>query len=128
MKIVASQTNLLSAFPMNALVDYDHRCGESDWQMTRGQRLSGLVVQFPGTRAVLSSDRLFQSPAHPLLATLNRYVFLWIDWSQVISTRSNQSVVVELFDNVRGPSTDSRYGEDRSEQIHVDPQRVIRRS
>jgi hypothetical protein len=41
------------------------------------------------------------------LAFLHCHIFLWIDGANVIRARADQPVIVELFDNVRGPSADS---------------------
>ena len=40
-------------------------------------------------------------------AFLHRYIFLWVDRANVIGARADQPVIVELFDDVRGPATDS---------------------
>src|SRR6266576_7225877 len=53
-------------------------------------------------------------------AFLYCHVFLWVNRTDVIGARTDQPVIVELFDDVRGPSANSRDCEDGGEQVHVD--------
>src|SRR5208283_3024616 len=59
------------------------------------------------------------------LAVLQRDVFLWVDRAHVISAWANQAVVVELFDDMRGPAANPRDREDGCEQIHIDTKGVV---
>ena len=63
-----------------------------------------------------------------LWAAVDRNVMLWIWRSDVIGTRADEAVVVELLDHVGGPSADAGHGKNRGEEVDVDPQRVIRGS
>src|SRR5450759_3341497 len=63
--------------------------------------------------------------APPASAFLHRHIFLWVDRADVIGARANQPVIVELFDDVRGPAADPRDREDGREQVHIDAERVV---
>src|ERR1700675_2286251 len=45
--------------------------------------------------------------------------------SDVVGTRADEPVVVQLLDDVRRPARDARHGEDGREQVHVDAQRGV---
>src|SRR5689334_18913165 len=59
------------------------------------------------------------------LAVFQSFVVLWIGWSDVVSARTDQAVVFELFDDMGRTTTDTRHGEDRSKQVHINSERVI---
>src|SRR6267378_5004996 len=58
-------------------------------------------------------------------AFLRRHIFLWIDRANIIGARTDQPVIVELFDDVSGPSSNPRDREDGREEVHVDAKRVV---
>jgi len=68
-----------------------------------------------------------RTPAPHLLAFLERHPVLRVGRADVVGAGADQAVVVELFDYVGGPAADSRYGEDRGEQVYVDSERVVGR-
>src|SRR5450755_400911 len=78
---------------------------------------------FAGEATVCLSRELTYPPVH--LALLDGYIFLRIGRPNVIGAGADQAIVVELLDDVGGPAADSREGKYRSEQIYVNPQRVI---
>ena len=48
-----------------------------------------------------------------------------VDRANVIGARADQPVIVELFDDVRGPSAHPRDREDGREEVHVDAECVV---
>ena len=46
---------------------------------------------------------------------------------EIFRSRADQSIVIELLDDVRGPSADARHRKDWREKIHVNSKRVIGR-
>src|SRR5579863_6290349 len=61
------------------------------------------------------------------LPLLERDPVLGIGWADVVSAGTDEAVVVELFDHVGGPSADSRYGEHRGEEVHINSEGVVSR-
>src|ERR1700722_12244159 len=58
-------------------------------------------------------------------AFIHCYVMVWIIRSLILSARTDQTVIVKLFDDVGGPSADAGDGEYWGEHIFVDAQDVV---
>ena len=89
--------------------------------MTRGQGPSGAVV-FAELRSAWTGEgaRPHTSSVQNSSAFLERDVFLRVGWANIVGARPNQSVVVELFDDVRGPAATretAKMGVNRSTSI-----------
>src|SRR5215469_4149941 len=61
------------------------------------------------------------------LSAVHRHVLLWICRADVVGARTDQPIVVELFDDVGGPPAHAGNRKDWREQVDVDTQRVIGR-
>src|ERR1700704_4089047 len=98
----------------------------------RASREPALVLPKPrakprGTSKGPASRSPGGAPGAPLAnsAFLYRHIFLWADRADVIGARADQSVIVELFDDVRGPAADPRDREDGREQVHINAECVV---
>src|SRR5581483_6317029 len=60
-----------------------------------------------------------------LRALLERYPGLAVGKSRVIGSRSNQTVVLILLENVGSPSRHTAHSESRREQVNRDAKRVV---
>src|SRR5699024_1937956 len=61
-----------------------------------------------------------------LLAVLDRHVFLCF-WSDIFSARTNQTIVIILFEYMRQPSGDTACCKDWCKQVVVNAQTVVYR-
>src|SRR5207253_2298659 len=59
------------------------------------------------------------------LAICQTNPFLAYFRSQIFGARANQAIVIILFHDVRGPAGHAADGEDRSEQVDWNPERII---
>jgi hypothetical protein len=63
--------------------------------------------------------------AYTYLSLRHGYIALRIGGPNVIRAGADQAIVVELLDDVSGPTADSRDGEDGGKQIYVNSQGVV---
>src|ERR1051326_2338812 len=61
------------------------------------------------------------------LALVDGDVMIRVFGALIFGPRADQAVVVELLNDMGGPSADAGDGEDRGEQIHIDAQGVVGR-
>src|ERR1700681_3524772 len=59
------------------------------------------------------------------LSLVDRYVRIWVLGPEVIGAGTDQAIIIELLDYVRGPAADTRNREDGGEQVDVDAKGVI---
>src|SRR5579862_159872 len=80
------------------------------------------------TSCVKGVRRSGSRPGYYHLSLLYRHIGIGISRPHIFGARANEPVVIELLDDVCGPSADARDREYRREKIFVDAEHVVSRS